>query len=173
MRSTCICLCAYFSLPLVGAALADERPLVIDVWPGQVAGDHGQIGPERVRARDEAPTPDAKWITNVTRPTISVFRPDARRNTRVAIVVCPGGGYWNLAWDKEGEEVATWLNTVGITGVVLKYRVPRANQNHSPHRVRSWTRSARSALCAVTPPPGRSIRSGLGSWGSRPAATWP
>jgi acetyl esterase/lipase len=125
MRSTCICLCAYFSLPLVGAALADERPLVIDVWPGQVAGDHGQIGPERVRARDEAPTPDAKWITNVTRPTISVFRPDAHRNARVAIVICPGGGYWNLAWDKEGEEVAAWLNTVGITGVVLKYRVPR------------------------------------------------
>src|SRR5262249_5251560 len=35
------------------------------------------------------------------------------------------GGYWNLAWDLEGEEVAAWFNTVGVTGIVLKYRVPR------------------------------------------------
>ena len=41
------------------------------------------------------------------------------------MVICPGGGYWNLAWDLEGEEVAAWLNTLGMTGVVLKYRVPR------------------------------------------------
>ena len=44
---------------------------------------------------------------------------------RVAPIICPGGGYWNLAWDKEGEEVAAWANSLGITGVVLKYRVPR------------------------------------------------
>jgi acetyl esterase/lipase len=41
------------------------------------------------------------------------------------MLVCPGGGYWNLAIDLEGEEVAAWLNTAGITGIVLKYRVPR------------------------------------------------
>ena len=107
------------------AVRAADGPLVLDVWPGKTVGDHGQIGPERVRAAAEAPTRDAKWITNVTRPTISVFRPEAGKNARVAVVICPGGGYWNLAWDKEGEEVAAWLNTLGITGVVLKYRVPR------------------------------------------------
>ena len=78
-----------------------------------------------MRAPAEAPTKDAKWITNVTRPTISVFHPNAANRAGVAILICPGGGYWNLAWDKEGEEVAAWLNTLGITGVVLKYRVPR------------------------------------------------
>ena len=98
---------------------------MLDVWPGKAVGDHGQIGPERVRAPAEAPTKDAKWITNVTRPTMSVFHPDAANRAGVAILICPGGGYWNLAWDKEGEEVAAWLNTLGITGVVLKYRVPR------------------------------------------------
>jgi acetyl esterase/lipase len=102
-----------------------DKPLVLDVWPSKAQGDHGQIGPERVRAAAEAPTKDAKWITNVSRPTISVFRPEAGKNARVAVVICPGGGYWNLAWDKEGEEVAARLNTMGITGVVLKYRVPR------------------------------------------------
>jgi acetyl esterase/lipase len=47
------------------------------------------------------------------------------KNTGAAILICPGGGYWNLAWDLEGEEVAAWLNTVGVTSLVLKYRVPR------------------------------------------------
>jgi predicted amidohydrolase/acetyl esterase/lipase len=107
------------------AAQGADEPLVLDVWPGKPVGDHGQIGPERVRAPAEAPTKDAKWITNVTRPTMSVFRPEAANRLGVAILICPGGGYWNLAWDKEGEEVAAWLNTLGITGVVLKYRVPR------------------------------------------------
>ena len=40
-------------------------------------------------------------------------------------MICPGGGYWNLAWDLEGEEVAAWFNALGVTGFVLKYRVPR------------------------------------------------
>jgi acetyl esterase/lipase len=41
------------------------------------------------------------------------------------MVICPGGGYWDLFWELEGEEVAAWLNSQGITGVILKYRCPR------------------------------------------------
>ena len=41
------------------------------------------------------------------------------------MLICPGGGYWNLYWQLEGEEVAAWLNSQGMTGIVLKYRVPR------------------------------------------------
>ena len=103
---------------------AEER-LVLPVWPGAVPGDYGKIGPERVRAPSEAPTKEAKWITGVTNPTVTIFRPARDKNTGAAIVICPGGGYWNLAWDLEGEEVAAWLNTVGVTGFVLKYRAPR------------------------------------------------
>jgi len=102
-----------------------EAPLVLPVWPGAIPEEYGTIGPERVRAPSEAPTKNAKWITNVTRPTVSVFRPAKDKNTKAAMLICPGGGYWNLAWDLEGEEVAAWLNTVGVTGLVLKYRVPR------------------------------------------------
>ena len=54
-----------------------------------------------------------------------MYKPALDKDTGAAIVVCPGGGYWNLAWDLEGEEVAEWLKSVGITGIVLKYRVPR------------------------------------------------
>jgi acetyl esterase/lipase len=110
-----------FTFPLHGA----DEPLVLPVWPGAVPEDYGATGPERVRAPAEAPTKDARWITNVTKPTVTIFRPAASRNTGTAILICPGGGYWNLAWDLEGEEVAAWLNTVGVTGIVLKYRVPR------------------------------------------------
>jgi len=41
------------------------------------------------------------------------------------MLICPGGGYWDLYWELEGEEVAAWLNSLGMTGIILKYRVPR------------------------------------------------
>ncbi len=120
------------SLILLIAALAPacsdipaDEPLVLPLWPGKAAGDFGTIGPERIRDPSDSPTKDAKWLTNVTTPTITVFRAPKRKNTGTAMIVCPGGGYWNLAWDLEGEEVAAWLNSIGITGIVLKYRVPR------------------------------------------------
>lgn len=145
---------------LAGAASGAGEPLVLDVWPGEAVGDHGQIGPERVRAAAEAPTPDATWITNVTRPTISVFRPDEAHNAGVAMVICPGGGYWNLAWDKEGEEVAAWLNTLGITGVVLKYRVPRRPGEPEPLPAPGPRLDAQRAI--------RLVRSHAGAWGIDP-----
>src|SRR5687767_11144526 len=115
----------FLAILLVMGAQGAERPEVLSIWPGVVPGDYGTIGPERVRAPEEAPTKDAKWITNVTKPTITVFRPAKEKDTGAAVLICPGGGYWNLAWDLEGEEVAIWLNSLGITGIVLKYRCPR------------------------------------------------
>ena len=119
------CLVLLVDLLLVCPVRGAEEPLVLPVWPGAVPGDYGTIGPERVRAPSEAPTKNAKWITGVTKPTVTLFRPAQDKNTGTAILICPGGGYWNLAWDLEGEEVAAWLNAVGVTGLVLKYRVPR------------------------------------------------
>jgi acetyl esterase/lipase len=113
------------SLSLACPAMGADDPLVVPVWPGKVPGDYGEIGPERIRLPAESPTKDAKWLTNVTKPTLTIYRPPKDKNTGVAMLVCPGGGYWNLAWDLEGEEVAAWLNSVGITGIILKYRVPR------------------------------------------------
>jgi acetyl esterase/lipase len=98
---------------------------VINVWPGKTVGDFGTVVPERVRDPSDSPTKDAKWITGVTKPTIAVYRPAKGKDTGASVLICPGGGYWNLAWDLEGTEVAAWLNSIGITGIVLKYRVPR------------------------------------------------
>src|SRR4051812_16173904 len=114
-------------------ASGPEAPVVLNVWPGKVPPDSGigfsgPIGAERVRDPNDSPTKAAKWITNVTKPTITVFPPPKEKNTGTAMLICPGGGYWNLAWDLEGEEVAQWFTKAGITGIVLKYRVPRRDK---------------------------------------------
>jgi acetyl esterase/lipase len=95
----------------------------IELWPGKPPGENGTIGEEIAKTKGESNVVTS--ITNVTKPTLKVYRPDRDENTGVAIVVCPGGGYNNLAWDHEGEQVARWLNSIGITAALLKYRVPR------------------------------------------------
>ena len=79
---------------------------------------------QRQRARSEQV--DGKpyvWVKNVTRPTMTVYSPKGK-NTGVAVVVFPGGGFEGLAIDLEGTEVCDWLTSKGITCVLLKYRTP-------------------------------------------------
>ncbi len=108
-----------------------EVPRVVDLWPGPVPGDAGTPGQERVRKLEvngkayEVGGKPTKWITNVTKPTLTIFRPPKEKDTGVSMIICPGGGYHNLGWDVEGEEVAAWLNSVGRSGLLLKYRCPR------------------------------------------------
>ena len=63
-------------------------------------------------------------LGNVSHPAITVYSPPAGRNSGTVVLVCPGGGYHILAYDLEGTEVCNWLNSIGVTGVLLKYRVP-------------------------------------------------
>jgi acetyl esterase/lipase len=65
-------------------------------------------------------------VTFVSMPDLTVYLPLKEKNTGVGIILCPGGGYEHLAIDKEGHDVAKWLNSIGIAGFVLKYRLPRA-----------------------------------------------
>ncbi len=64
-------------------------------------------------------------ITGVCEPTITIYHPAKEIANGSAMVVCPGGGYNILAYDLEGDEICQWLNELGITAVLLKYRVPR------------------------------------------------
>jgi acetyl esterase/lipase len=67
-------------------------------------------------------------LTDISEPSFTVYAaPNAAKPTP-AVIICPGGGYGILAYDKEGTEVAAWLNSLGITGVVLKYRVPNSQE---------------------------------------------
>lgn len=63
-------------------------------------------------------------ITKVDRPNFKVYRPQKEKNNGTAIIICPGGGYYLLAADLEGYEIAEWLSSLGYTAFVLHYKVP-------------------------------------------------
>ncbi|MHC0447084.1 alpha/beta hydrolase [Flavobacterium sp. 3-218] len=62
--------------------------------------------------------------SQVSVPTLSIFIPKEAKPNQTAVVICPGGGYTHLAFDKEGTKVAEWFNSLGIAAFVLKYRMP-------------------------------------------------
>jgi len=107
------------ALFLAAAALAAE-PKVIPIWPGPPPGSENWT-----QAESEAVSPkdNIRRVSNVTRPTLTVYLPNAAAATGTGMVVCPGGGFRILAIDHEGHEVARWLNTLGVAAFVLKYRV--------------------------------------------------
>ncbi|MGC8643974.1 MAG: alpha/beta hydrolase, partial [Isosphaeraceae bacterium] len=101
------------------------EPVVVELWPGKVPGDIGISGKETSRIHQSPLVGPTRLITNVSQPSLTVYRPPQAMNTGTAMIICPGGGYWDLYWELEGEEVAAWLNSVGMTGIILKYRCPR------------------------------------------------
>jgi acetyl esterase/lipase len=111
-------------MPLIPRATAAE-PQVVKLWPGKAPGDVGIARAESSRIHQSPLVGPTKLITNVSEPAITVYRPAEGRNTGTAMIVCPGGGYWDLYWELEGEEVAAWLNAQGMTAILLKYRCPR------------------------------------------------
>jgi len=105
---------------------APNPPVIqMPLWPEGTAiappayPGHESFGTSKGRIADQAIT----MVEHVTRPTMSIFRPQGK-NTGVAMLVFPGGGYRVLAIDLEGTEICDWLTAKGITCVVLKYRVP-------------------------------------------------
>ena len=68
-------------------------------------------------------------VANVSHPTITIFPPQ-RKNTGAAVIVFPGGGYKKLAIELEGSEICEWLASIGVTGILLKYRVPNSGPHH-------------------------------------------
>lgn len=122
---------AVIVLLATAVSLPAADPLVVNLWPGKPPGDVGIAGEEKFFELMEGGKPyrvggkPTKWMTNVTKPTLTVYRAPQDKNTGVTMLICPGGGYHNLGWDVEGEEVAAWLNSIGMTGIILKYRCPR------------------------------------------------
>ena len=102
------------------------------LWDGAAPGETGDVPAEKV----EAGGGDAIARTsNVSVPTITLYPAPAEKRTRAAVLVCPGGGYNILASEHEGTAVCEWLNGIGVTAVLLKYRVPRRaglEKHHAP-----------------------------------------
>ena len=119
MKPVIFALCVVFAI----GGLSAQKPVwqpspghtQIPIWPGAAPDPQPVAGPEAVASPD-------KDVSNVTRPTMTVYSPKGK-NTGAAVVVFPGGGYQILAIDLEGTEVCDWLTPQGITCVLLKYRV--------------------------------------------------
>src|ERR1019366_1507769 len=90
---------------LLGAGFAQTpgMPKADLLWPG---GAPGALGTE-----------------DIDRPSLAPYLVAAGRGTGTAAIVCPGGGYGGLSMDKEGDQIARWLNSLGVTAFVLKYRL--------------------------------------------------
>jgi len=141
-------------------------PTVVELWSGDIPDEMGVIGVEIVRMspalslQQVEVTEPTRMITNVSKPTITIYRPPKEKDTRTAILICPGGGYWDLYWELEGEEVAAWLNEHGVTGIILKYRVPRRPGEVTSEPARRPLQDAQRAI--------RVIRSNARTWGIDP-----
>ena len=111
----------FIALAATSLALQAAEPITLKLWP------KGAPEPEGFTSEPEKEMPpkdekDVKRVTNVTEPTITVYKPEKPNGT--AVIVCPGGGYRILAIEHEGTQVCEYLNTLGVTAVLLKYRVP-------------------------------------------------
>jgi len=120
------------SIPLPAAS-----PQVIELWPAGAPGEKEGLGEEKDMTKPSDGLVAGKALIrlgNVSKPTLTLYRPAADKETGAAVMVCPGGGYHILAMDLEGTEVCEWLNSIGVTAALLKYRVPKRAgfEKHGP-----------------------------------------
>lgn len=152
----------------------DAEPVIIELWPDGVpdADLWRGAGPELERPAWE----NSRLVRNVSRPALTVFLPAPERASGTGVVVCPGGAFHFLMVDKEGTEIARWLNARGVAVFVLKYRVyPTPDDDAAfleiagdprPHRAnmeRVWPLAVADGLQAM-----RRVREDATRWGIAP-----
>jgi acetyl esterase/lipase len=96
------------------------QSMIINLWNGKIPG--------AIRNDNFKQSVDSadNWIKMrfVTDPFVDMYPAPAEKATGTAVIICPGGAYWGIAIEHEGAQVAKWLNSLGITAFVLKYRLP-------------------------------------------------
>lgn len=107
------------------AGLAQEQPQEIPLWPKGAPGFEDRKN-EPQQAKDW-------WVKNIHNPSITVYKPAKEVDKGIGVLVCPGGGHRALVYNSEGRDAAKYLNSLGITAFVLKYRLGR--EENSPYLV--------------------------------------
>ncbi len=144
--------CSAFTACVLFLASTVSLPAVevVKLWPGgRAPGDALELGPEADQNADGKAQVAGKPIIrlgNVSQPEIHFYPAPADKANGTCIVICPGGGHTILAWDLEGTEVAQWLNELGVSAAVLKYRVPARTNNP---RYTAAVQDAQRALSVV------------------------
>ncbi|WP_209330093.1 alpha/beta hydrolase [Lunatimonas salinarum] len=108
---------------------AQFQPIDLPLYAGEIPYRKVSTQQEQVQVND------IMVVRTVQEPRVQVFLPSKSNATGQAVVICPGGGYGVLAYDWEGLDIAKWLNSHGIAGIVLKYRLPSAESQTEPHMV--------------------------------------
>lgn len=104
-------------------AFGQGNPTVIPLWPNGAPGFEDR--------RNEPEQAKDYWVRHINNPTLTVYLPPKEKATGAAVVICPGGGHRELVFNAEGRQPAEYLNSLGITAFVLKYRLAR--EEHSPY----------------------------------------
>ena len=119
----------------VQSMFAQEVLAPISIWPAAPPGRMAATGKEGDTSKEQdgkiAGLPVIR-LGNVSKPTLTIYKPAVENSSGAAVLVCPGGGYNILAYDLEGTEVCQWLNSIGVTAGLLKYRVPKAENDPRP-----------------------------------------
>jgi len=109
------------------STLSFGQDFTIPIWSADIP--NSQVSDEKLDYGDR----DIVWMTGVQTPDIAVFLPTEKTATGQGVLICPGGGYAGLAYDWEGTDIAKWLNSKGIAGFVLKYRLPISKSVVTPN----------------------------------------
>lgn len=132
---------------IAGSVQAAKPEITMNIWPAKAPGETKELPPEADLTKDTDKLIAGRRIIklgNVSTPQIAVYRPEKSKDTGASVIICPGGGHNILAYDLEGTEVADWLNSLGVTGIVLKYRVPARDAN------KRWIGAVQDAQRAVS-----------------------
>jgi acetyl esterase/lipase len=117
--------CLFLVFPVLSAPAGDAREVIL-LWPNGAPGSENFTNEEQVRIAE--PTGD-HVITDVHKPSITVYLPPPRAATGAAVIVAPGGGHREIWIDHEGYNVASWLSEHGVAAFVLKYRLAKATNS--------------------------------------------
>jgi acetyl esterase/lipase len=137
MKASTLLLLLALMLPVI--ALAQPQPQVIPLWEKGAPGfENRKDIPEQ--AKDY-------WVKNINNPSVTVFMPPKEKANGCAVVVAPGGGFRELVFDAEGKQAAEFLNSIGVTVFVLKYRLP--GEENSPYSADNVRQDAHRAIRLV------------------------
>jgi acetyl esterase/lipase len=121
-------ICTFLSFSTQAAKTSFEMPLWPDGLPGNQSVQLEELWTERPIEEGAGVALD-RAVKDISIPTITVYLPQKPNKQRTSIVILPGGGFGHLAIDKEGHDIARWLNQHGIAGIVVKYRVVHEASN--------------------------------------------